>query len=248
MDALTIAAASGMKARLEALEMLANNIANAGSPGYKTDREFYGLYVSPEAVADAGSNVVRLPATLPVIERHWTDFSQGSFTPTGNPLDVALSGKGFFQVEGPSGPLYTRNGRFHLSPAGRLETSDGYPVTGDDGKPILLNPELPVEIAPTGELRQDARLAGRFALVDFAQSESLAKLSGTYFQLADPGVKPAAAGAATHQGSLESANHSPAEAAIRLVSVMRQFEMLQRAVQIGGEMNRRAEEVGRVGS
>src|ERR1044071_5938381 len=70
MDPLTSTAASGLRARMESLDMLANNLANAETGGYKIDREFYSLYSSPEA----GGND---PVTLPVIERHWTDFSQG---------------------------------------------------------------------------------------------------------------------------------------------------------------------------
>jgi flagellar hook-basal body protein len=120
MDPITAIAASGLRARMESLDMLANNVANAGTGGYKADREFYSLYVSPEA-ADADP-----AATMPVIERTWVDHSQGTLHATGNPLDLALSGKGFFAVNGPGGPLYTRNGNFRLAPDGRLTTSEGY--------------------------------------------------------------------------------------------------------------------------
>ena len=75
MDALTTAAASGMKARMESLEMLANNLANQASAGYKSDREFYSLYISPEAVAQADATVVA-PPVVPVIERHWTEIGR----------------------------------------------------------------------------------------------------------------------------------------------------------------------------
>jgi len=96
MDALTAIAASGLRSRMESLDLLANNIANATTGGYKSDREFYSLYSAPEAES---------LSTMPVIERPWTDFSQGSLRRTGNPLDLALSGKGFFAVTGPAGPL-----------------------------------------------------------------------------------------------------------------------------------------------
>src|SRR5712671_2995673 len=86
MDQLTATAAGGMRSRIEALDLLANNISNAGTAGYKSDREFYNLYSS----ADADSQT-----TLPNIERNWIDFSQGIVKETGNPLDVALSGRGF---------------------------------------------------------------------------------------------------------------------------------------------------------
>ena len=128
MDPLTSVAASGLRARMESLDLLANNVANASTGGYKADREFYSLYVSPDAQADPSS-------TMPVIERPWTDLSQGTLQPTGNSLDLALSGKGFFSVAGPHGTLYTRNGSFRLSPDGQLVTAEGYPVNGAGGKP-----------------------------------------------------------------------------------------------------------------
>ena len=99
MDNLTISAASGLRTRMESLDMLANNLANTETSGYKTDREFYNLYQSADAAEGGGE------ATLPVVERPWTDFSQGTLRVTGGSLDLALSGKGFFTVDGPSGSL-----------------------------------------------------------------------------------------------------------------------------------------------
>ena len=87
MDPMTAIAASGLRARMESLDLLANNVANASTGGYKADREFYSLYVAPEA-QDAGP-----ASTMPVIERPWVDWSQGTVYPTGNPLDLALSGR-----------------------------------------------------------------------------------------------------------------------------------------------------------
>jgi flagellar basal-body rod protein FlgF len=108
MDPMTAIAASGLRARMESLDLLANNIANASTGGYKADREFYSLNVAPEAAGNQPST------TMPLIERPWVDHAQGALHSTGNPLDVALDGKGFFAVNGPSGPLYTRNGNFRL--------------------------------------------------------------------------------------------------------------------------------------
>ena len=243
MDPLTISAASGLRSRMESLDMLANNIANASTGGYKADREFYSLYAAPEAEGPISG-----PDTLPVIERPWTDFSQGELRPTGNPLHVALQGKGFFSVNGPGGPLYTRDGSFHLSPARQLVTGDGYPVRDTGGNPITLTSETPVEISPDGTLRQDGQAAGQVAVMDFADPAALSKVGHNYFRPGEGRAVPAA-GYEVQQGSLESSNASSAEAAVRLVSVMRQFEMLQKAASLGGEMNRKAvEEVARVSS
>ena len=111
---------------MEALDILSNNLANSNTGGYKVDREFYSLYQGEQAVPANGQQAT----TLPVIQKAWTDFQQGLLTPTDNPLDLALQGKGFFTVDGPSGPLYTRNGAFKLSTTGVLTTMDGYPVRG----------------------------------------------------------------------------------------------------------------------
>jgi flagellar basal-body rod protein FlgF len=240
---MTAIAASGLRSRMESLELLANNVANATTGGYKADREFYSLYVAPEAQdSDALS-------TMPVIERPWTDLSQGIVHSTGSPLDVALSGKGFFSVAGPNGPLYTRNGNFRLAADGKMITADGYPVMGVNAASLTLQASSPVDISNDGTVQQDGSVVGQLAIADFPNTGGLAKQGSNYFRIADPALKPAASGASVEQGRLEASNTGSAEAAVRLVSVMRQFEMLQKAVSLGAEMNRRAvEEVAKIGS
>ena len=243
MDALTSTAASGLRARMESLDMLANNLANAETGGYKSDREFYDLYLAPEA--NAGD-----PATMPVIERQWTDFAQGSLRPTGSPLDFALSGKGFFAVDSPGGPLYTRQGAFRLSSAGTLVTAEGYAVRMAGGAPLQSRAEAPFEVAADGTVSQQGQVLGKLDVVDFPDVSLLTKRGQNYFRVPDGGVAPATAtDVEVQQGKLESSNVGAAESAVRLVSVMRQFEMLHKAISIGAEMNKKAvDEVARVGS
>lgn len=245
MDALTVAAASGMRSRMESLSLLANNLANATTNGYKSDREFYGLFSSEDA-----SNPNAGVSTLPVIERQWTDYSQGTLQTTGNPLDVALSGRGFFSVNGPHEALYTRNGSFQVSSSGELVTTEGYSVRGAGGAAIVLTSKHPVEISPTGAVRQEGRTIGQLEIVDFVSNDSLQKLSGSNFRNTDLKNPPVeTAGAQVQQGKIEASNVGVSEAAMRLVGVMRQFEMLQKAVSIGVEMNTKAiQEVARVSS
>jgi flagellar basal-body rod protein FlgF len=247
MDALTAAAASGIRARMESLDMLANNLANASAAGFKSDSESYGLYVSPEA---ADSPEGTLPAILPVIEKRWTDFSQGTLLATGNSTDLALSGKGFFVANTSSGPLYTRNGSFRLSTAGQLETQDGYSIQGTDGKPVLLDSSKPFEVTPDGTVRQDGQEIAHIATVDFQDPAVLTKRRGSYFIKNADDTKPVpAAQVEIRQGKLEAANSESAHSAARLVSVLRQFEALQKAMGIAADMNRRAvEEVAKVAS
>src|SRR5437763_8237778 len=159
MDQLTVTAASGMRSRIEALDLLANNIANTGTAGYKADREFYNLYSAAEADGQT---------TLPNIERNWTDFSQGIVKETGNPLDVALSGRGFLTVDSPTGPLYTRNGSLRISPAGVLGTAEGYPLRADTptGR-IEARPDGgSLQIGKDGSVIQDGQTLGTLTLAD----------------------------------------------------------------------------------
>lgn len=241
MDALTMAAASGMKARMESLDMLANNIANSSTAGFKADREFYSLYMSEAATAAPDGPA---PTEAPLIERRWTDFSQGSLLSTNNPLDLAISGKGFFVVESPSGPLGTRSGNFHWK-AGSLETVEGHRlrILRPDGTQAQLDPEKAVDVSPTGVVQQGGQEMGRIQITELDNTSAASKLGNTYFKIDNP--KPVAT--EIRQGALESSNVPVAESAVRLVSVMRQFEMLQRALTLGSEMNRKAvEEVAKV--
>ena len=237
MDPIEATAASAMRAKLESLEMLANNLANAATSGFKADYEQYNLYRSPEADADPFS----LPDEMPLVERPWTDFSQGNLHPTGNPLDVALSGKGFFAVNGPSGPLYTRNGAFQVSSDGRVLSSEGYAVRLAGGGALQVNANQALEIATDGTIRQDSQSLGKLDVVDFPNASAMNKAGRNYFAAADPNIIAVpATSAEVHQGKLEDSNSGTPEAAVRLVGIMRQFEMLHKAVALGNEMNRKA--------
>jgi flagellar basal-body rod protein FlgF len=228
---------------MESLEMLANNVANASTGGYKSDREFYSLYVGPESDSSPTSS-------MPVIERPWTDFSQGLLTSTGNALDLALSGKGFFAVNGPGGTLYTRDGSFRLSKDGQLITAEGYGLRTTDGSSLTLSGSGPIQIAADGTVTQGGAVAGQLQIADFSSTAGLVKHGSNYFQAADPSVVPSAPpDTSVGQGQLEASNAGSSESAVRLISVMRQFEMLQKAVSLGAEMNREAvEQVAKVGS
>jgi|SRR5579884_41344 len=243
MDVLTAAAASGMRSRMESLDMLANNIANSSAPGFKADREFYNLYMAAEAQPGDDGNA----PLEPELQHQWTDFSQGTLTPTGNPLDIGLVGNGFLTANSPSGmALLTRDGRLQVSPKGVLQTSEGYPVQGQNGKPIVVDPAAPVEISPSGDVMQQGQAVGHLNIVDIQDKSALYKHGLNYFQM-PANVTAAPANAEIRPGSLESSNIQPAESAVRLVSVMRQFDMLRRAASIGADMDKRAiEDVAKV--
>jgi flagellar basal-body rod protein FlgF len=234
MDPLLISAASGMKARMESLDMLANNIANSGTAGFKSDREFYNLYEQQ----------------LPVIENQWTDFSQGSLVQTGNPLNLALSGKGMFALTSPSGTVFTRNGDFQISKSNQLVSGDGYTLrnTLDNGNPITVDPTQSIDILKDGTVQQAGQTVGQIE-VDNPDSNplALAKLGNSNFIMSTQTALTPAQGTDVLQGQLEQSNVPVSETAVKLIGVMRQFEMLQKAITTGTDMNRRAiEEVAKV--
>jgi len=252
MDLLTAAAAAGLRSRTEALDVLANNLANAQTTGYKADRELYARYQTGEAF-DAHTAWQDV-GVLPDLDDHWTDFAQGPLTVTNNPLDIALEGRGFFVVEAAGGErLLSRDGHFQVAPDGRLLTQDGYAVLGvrtannqqRQAEALRLDPALPFEVDREGNLRQGGNVAGQLLLTNPENPQTLPRRSGNYFSL-DPRYLERPAAATVHQGKLESANFSPAETSIRLVNVLRQFEGLQKALQLSGEMGRRTEEIARV--
>jgi len=247
MDNLTIAAASGLRSRMESLDLLANNLANSATAGFKRDLEFYGTYASQDSDDPINGGP---SSTLPTVEKQWTDFSQGMVTETGNPLDIALIGSGFLAVNGPKGTLYTRAGNLKVLASGELATNDGYPLQNTTGGTIQVTPNQRITILPDGTVQQSGQSIGQINIVTFKSTNSLRKMGSTCFENTDPKNIPTAATDVTvKQGQIEGSNVPVADAAMRLVGVMRQFEMLQKAVGVSNDMDMKTiQEVARVGA
>jgi flagellar basal body rod protein FlgG len=237
MGDLSAIAASGMRARMQELDILANNLANSSSQGYKSDQEMYSLYSAGEATGSDDS----APETQPWIKSTWVDFTQGNTAPTGNPLDLALVGKGFLAVRGPSGTLYTRNGGLKVTSKGDLLAAEDRAVLDVNGNPVRIDPTRPYQVDSSGTLTQDGNTVAQLSVVEFPNPHGLVKTGQSYFRTTgtDNVATPAVA-TEVHQGQVEESNAGPAEAAVRLVSVMRQFEMLQKAITLGSEMDKQA--------
>jgi flagellar basal body rod protein FlgG len=185
---------------------------------------------------------------LPVVERQWTDFSQGIIETTGNPLDAALAGSGFFTVNGPKGPLYTRNGSFRILPSGDLANGDGYPLQSKNGGTINVSAGKTINITKEGIVQQDGQNVGQLDIVDFASTDSLQKAGSASFRNTNPKNAPVAvSNVDVQQGKIEGSNVPVAYSAMRLVGIMRQFEMLQKAIGISNDMDTKSiQEVARV--
>lgn len=217
-------ALSGLRARADHLDRLAADIANGSTSGYKAQRGTTTEAERPvfDFALQAAVDVSRGP------ERY--DFRTGAIAPTGRDLDFALEGRGFFVVDTPGGPRYTRNGHFTRAGDGSLITEDGHAVLGVDGPIRLGEGELSVE--PDGTIRTGAAIAGRLRIVDFADYGGLVRESGSRFR-APEGVQPIAAeGARLQSGAVERSNVSMVERIAELTEVTRTFEALQKGVSV----------------
>jgi flagellar basal body rod protein FlgG len=188
----------------------------------------------------------RLPVAM--VER-FTKFNQGSLRFTGNDLDVALNGEGFFTVQGPNGPLYTRNGTFLIDREARLVDQEGLPVLGVDGKTIQLSNEAgKVGITEQGEVIIDGESLGQLNIVRFDNQQELLRLGNSNFRHPDANFVPAQVDEPdVRQQFLEMANVNPIKTMAMLIKTNRIFELNTRAMQAYKQMDEQAaREVGKL--
>jgi flagellar basal body rod protein FlgG len=212
-----------MRMRLDDLDRLASDLANVGTSGYKTER------TSTEEARRAFT--AALDSAIDVTQGgRKTNFAPGTIASTGRDLDVAIDGRGFFEIETSGGTRYTRAGNFTRQADGLLTTEDGMPVTGESGE-IRLQ-EGPVSISSDGSIRVGQTLAGKLKVVTFENEDVLLRESGTRFRAAD-GVEPdEAEGVRILTGSLEQSNVSMVERVAVMTEVARSFEGLQRGISV----------------
>ena len=232
MHPALLASAAGMKARSETLDLIASNLANASTTGFKADREFYRLFIGAEARSDPHVGDWRW---MPVVQGSRVDLTQGPLEQTGGPLDVALAGPGFLTVAGPDGrTLLTRAGSLARGPGGELLTAGGLVALDDAGLAITLPAEGEVAIAETGWISVGGASVGRLGLVEVAEPGALRKAGANLFE---PGAQPLEPASETgvRQGWLEGSNVGVAQSAVELIQAQRHFEMLRRATSLVGD-------------
>lgn len=226
MDSGSYSACAGLVARTQQLELVAQDLANASTSGYRTQQTRF-----KSVLAGAGGPPLSAWSSelngFGVLGSTSTSRNPGNLESTGNPLDLGMEGDGFFVVQTPAGMRYTRNGQFTVSPSGNLVTRDGYPVLGDQG-PILM-PAGEVSVSRDGTLSVEGALAGKLRLVQFSPSIPLQAEGATYFA-APPNSAAPALNFSVRQGMLESSNVNPVAAAVQLVALQRTAQMLQHAL------------------
>ena len=218
--ALTLASMHTDAARLDNVAL---NLANVQTPGYKRQM------LAPQSFSDA-VQAAQTDALQPA-----TDPRPGTLKTTGQPLDVAFVGEGFFEVLTDSGPAYTRAGSFGVDATGRLVTAMGHPVMGRNGD-IRLSTRAPV-IDATGRVTEaaepggEARLVDQLKVVRFAKPQSLRRLGEGLFAPGEDMTVMAESEPQLRQGALENANVNSTREMVELMQTMRHFESMQRVLQ-----------------
>ncbi len=228
MDSGYYAAFSGLLARSQALDLAAGNLANAGTTGYRAERDYFrSAVVGPDALHS------QLNLTLNdfgVLGGTRLDLGQGAVTPTGNPLDLAIEGDGFFAIQTKQGIRYTRDGRFERAQDGTLTTQAGEPVLDARHQPVRV-PAGEIVVGADGSVSVNGAIAGQIAVVDFGSGAGLTAEGGNRYAASAP-TQPGVATGQVHQGALESSNQDVIGGSLQLVLVQRQAEMMQKAVSI----------------
>jgi flagellar basal-body rod protein FlgF len=221
---------TGLRARSDMLEVIANNLANASTTAYKSDESF--LRVFNRAVNESSQEPLdRAINDSAVVQGSIINFTSGPLRVTENDLDVALEGLGFLAVETPGGTRYTRNGALHLISKGQLITAEGFPVLGMKG-PITLPPGK-VSFSQEGDIQVNGIRIDRLKLVNFKDPRSLEKMGSSLYAPSNLDLKEETAqNCLVRQGMLEQSNVNPVLQMTLMLNILRQFESLQKGMNV----------------
>jgi len=222
--------AAGLQVNQYRQAVLANNLANLDTVGFKHDLSVVceRPIASAEAFADSSWSDPRLARMTggSLVAPTYTAFQQGMVRETGSPLDVALAGDGFFTVREGDAVRYTRDGRFALNEQGELVTVAGnHPVLNAQGQAIVVTgvPAENVRIDASGEVRAGASRFGRVGVVDFEDTSRLRKVGANLLQAI--GVEPTPHAAQLRTGAVEASTVDPTQTMVSMIEVARAYEL-----------------------
>ena len=225
-------AATAMDVTDRRLEVVAENLANLQTPGYRRrilSQSSFDAVMKPLQMPNDGVYSSKLLGAQAGETQF--DFTQGHHEVTGVKLQAALNGDGFFTVQGPNGPLYTRSGAFHADPQGAIVNVDGLPVVGTNG-PLTLPGGVSssqVEITRDGNVYVGEQRVGQFELVNFVDKAVLQPEGASLFS-APAGVVTTGTGAEVIQGSLEMSNTSSVDQLVNMIEITRHRDAAQKAL------------------
>lgn len=239
-------AVSGMTAAMWLQARLGHDMTNANTVGYKHLRtslsDFAALLESMDA---QGTITIHGDGNGVAIALEDTDYTQGPLRSTNRPLDIAMSGPGFLEVQTPAGIRYTRAGRLQQNQGGMLVTAEGHVVMGEGG-PIQL-PVGEVTITEQGEILVDGVEHGRLAVVEFGNLGALERVGGTAFAAGDGALPLAAQATRVQQGYLEGSNVDMSHDMASLIAITRLYQLSQRMTLAQDEvLNQTVNELARI--
>ena len=227
-------AASGMMGKLAQLDVVANNMANANTPGFKRD-----MVVFEEVLANASLSQEKQDLQYVNISEAIPNMKSGALRSTGNPMDVALRGDAFFQVETAQGERLTRNGQFRVASNGNLVTQTGSVVLDPSGEPINIPPQSVPTIGVDGKISVKGQLVGELGVVNVVSPDAVKK-EGDGLYAVDPADIVPAENAEVLQGFIEESNANAIEVMVNLIEVQRSYEALQKTLNAYREMDSRS--------
>lgn len=231
MDNSIYIALSRQVALFRDLDVTANNIANANTTGYNTEKAMFTDYL----VDDGNFHKMAFAQDI----SSYRDTSQGSMRETGNALDVAIKGHGYFVVETAAGERYTRNGAFQMDPESTLVNVDGYPVLDDAGQRIqFAEQDREIKVLQTGQIMVDGEERGNIGVVQFPNEQQLVQV-GKNFYKSDVPAQPAENFQVLH-GTLESSNVSPVHELVRLTQLSRSSTSTAKFIEVMYDLQRKA--------
>lgn len=231
MDNAFLVGLSAQQVLQQRMDITANNLANMTSSGFKTERLVAReISEKPAAATDSPKDIEFVGAWM--VQR---DFSTGSIEQTGNPLDVAIEGEGFFVVQTPAGPAYTRDGRFTMNSNGEIVTRSGHVVTGSGGA-IVINPEAgPIAIGKNGSITQDGQTIGKFDVVAFEHPGGLEKMGDNLWKATDEAPRePEALSIAG--GAVESSNVNAVSEITQMIEISRTYQSVSKMIDQADEL------------
>jgi flagellar basal-body rod protein FlgF len=242
-NALYVGLSRQMTLRRE-LDIVANNIANANTTGFKVEQLMVRTEPAKPARTAGGTNPVKFVLDAGVAR----DFSQGALTQTGSDLDLAIEGQGFFKVSTNGGERYTRDGRFTMSSEGKLVTQSGASVLDEGGGEITLDPlKGPVSIGRDGTVSQGAELMGKIGVVRPTDLASFRKDGDNLYRNTTNDTPQQVTSAVVHQGMLEASNVQSIQQITKLIEVNRAYESVAKMMDQTTELSRSAvERMGKV--
>lgn len=226
MDSGYYTACTALVTRTQELDTIANNLANASTPGYRSVQNVFSSVLA-EANGPNDSPLNQAINNFGILSGTSLDQTQGALQKTGNDLDVAIQGSGYFAVQTTNGPMYTRSGSFQVSATNQLVTASGDPVMGDRGIITMLPGK--VTISADGTITTNGAVTGKIKVVDFPPDTKITGVGNSYYT-APAGTAIAAKNAHVQQGAIESSNVNPVSGMVALINAQRSAEMMQRAL------------------